>query len=210
MQKISCPACGGEIQFTSKLAVSLTCRYCDSLIVRDSDDIRAMGKVAALLDDTSPLQLFTTGKAREGRFRIIGRCQWQWSEGFWNEWFIELEGSPKGAWLAEAQGQYVLCKEDPRIKSPPPISAYKIDEDVTIGAYEFSVDDIKRAKLASFEGELPFSPKVGDTKTIVDLSYDEIYGCVEFSADGPMFTIGSVYEFDELSFRDLKPRGSWT
>lgn len=208
MQAINCPACGAEIQFFSKLTVSLTCKYCSSLIVRDSQDIRNMGKVSALLDDLTPLQLYSAGRCKDGAFQIIGRCRWAWSDGFWNEWFISL-GNGKPAWLAEAQGQYVVCVEDAAVKQLPALPSLSVDDSVTIGRHEFNVDDIKTAKLAAFEGELPFRPQIGDKKSTVDLSDGDTYACMEYSADGTFFTRGTVYEFEELHFTNLRRLEGW-
>lgn len=208
MQAVNCPACGAEIQFFSKLTVSLTCRYCSSLIVRDSQDIRNIGKVSALLDDVTPLQLFSGGTCREGKFQVIGRCRWAWDGGFWNEWFIHL-GNGRPAWLAEAQGQYVVCVEDPSVKQLPALQSLSVDDTLQIGRNEFNVDDIKSATLAAFEGELPFRPQIGERKSTVDLSDGEAYACIEYAADGTIFTRGKVYEFEELGFTNLRRLEGW-
>ena len=208
MHTINCPACGAQLTIKSKLTVSLTCSFCSSLIVLDSNDLRNAGKVSALLEDTSPLQIASTGQAHQGAFQIIGRCQWAFDGGFWNEWFISLPGGKTG-WLAEAQGQYVVCVEDKTTKSFPPLKDFRVDQTYKIGKDEFSVDDIKKAKLAAFEGELPFSPKIGDTKTIVDLSREDAYACIEFSNDGVSCTRGNVFEFDELKFANLRRKHDW-
>ena len=171
--------------------------------MRDSDDIRNAGKIGALLADTSQLQLYSTGQSQLGRFQTIGRCQWSFNGGFWNEWFINF-ASGKTGWLAEAQGQYVVCVEDKAVTSFPPLKSFRVGQDFKIGKDEFTIDDIKTAKLAAFEGELPFSPKKGDSKTIVDLSREDAYACIEFAADGVSCTRGTVFEFDELRFANLR------
>ncbi len=203
MLSTNCPACGAQLQFKSKLTVSLSCGYCSALIVRDSNDIRNAGKIGALLEDTSPLQLYSTGQSQLGQFQTIGRCQWSFDDGFWNEWFINFS-TGKSGWLAEAQGQYVVCVEDSSTKLLPSLKNLRVGQNLKIGKDDFSIDDIKKATLAAFEGELPFSPRKGDSKTIVDLSREDSYACIEFSADGVSCSRGSVFEFDELNFKNLR------
>ncbi len=81
----NCPSCGGAITFTSSITVSVVCPYCRSLVVRRDLDVEALGKVAQLPPDLTPLQLGSTGMLDGVGFRLIGRVRWQWDGGSWTE-----------------------------------------------------------------------------------------------------------------------------
>jgi uncharacterized protein (DUF983 family) len=53
----SCPSCGAPVVFKSASSVFAVCEYCQSTLVRHDQNLEDIGKMAALVEDRSPLQL---------------------------------------------------------------------------------------------------------------------------------------------------------
>jgi len=133
MKKYSCPSCGAEMVFHSGLSVYAVCPYCRSTVVRHDVDLEAIGTMATLPDDMSPLQIGTDGFYQGTRFSLVGRMKIGWKDGSWNEWFMLADDGRKG-WLAEAQGFYAV--------------SFEID-----GALDADVEQRIRHRVAAFQAD---------------------------------------------------------
>ena len=103
----SCPSCGAPVVFKSAASIFAVCDYCQSTLVRHDQALEDIGKMAALVEDRSPLQLGAEGSYRGVHFALIGRIQLKYSQGYWNEWHLLFDDMRTG-WLSEAGGEYVL------------------------------------------------------------------------------------------------------
>jgi hypothetical protein len=80
MQTVNCPGCGAEVRFRSSAAVMAVCEYCHSTLLREADQVRDIGKMSAVLEDYSPLQIGTSGiwpndgKGRASRWLAVSSC----------------------------------------------------------------------------------------------------------------------------------------
>ena len=73
-----------------------------------------MGKVADLIPTGSRIALGSHGVIGQLAFDVIGRLQYQWEQGVWDEWYVAFADG-RWAWLAEAQGRfYVTRRLSPR------------------------------------------------------------------------------------------------
>lgn len=62
MFRATCPNCGAPIAFRSAELPVKVCDYCHSSVLRTDAGLQAIGKVAEVPDDVSPLQLGVRGK----------------------------------------------------------------------------------------------------------------------------------------------------
>jgi len=213
MQTYNCPSCGAEIKFQSPISVTCICPYCRSLIVRKDKDVEAMGKMAELPDDISPIQIGTQGIYNGTHFGVIGRLKIGWEDGCWNEWFIYTDSGKKG-WLEEAQGSFAISFEEPLPEDTQrDLRSTELGRYVELSGRQFRIADIKKAKCISAEGELPLIAPKGEKSTVVDLiSRDGGFASVEFD-DGnnsAHFYMGVYVEFDQLHFSQLRDLPGWT
>ena len=81
MQIVSCPSCGAEVSFRSHASVMAVCEYCNTRVLKDADAVKDMGKMSAVLEDYSPLQLNTSGVLGGRQFTVVGRIQLRYSAG---------------------------------------------------------------------------------------------------------------------------------
>lgn len=71
----ACPSCGAPVTFRSVVSVTTVCDYCQSTLVRSGEEIENIGKMAAFLEDRSPLQRGSEGRWNGRHFGLIGRLQ---------------------------------------------------------------------------------------------------------------------------------------
>jgi hypothetical protein len=90
MQYSQCPSCGAPVQLYSAHTALVVCEYCQSALVNQGDALKDVGKMAALIDDATPLQLGATGSDGDQSFTVVGRIQYQYADGLWNEWCLLL------------------------------------------------------------------------------------------------------------------------
>jgi len=205
-KKANCPSCGAEVVFKSSVSVFTVCAYCKSMIVRHDMDLEALGTMAEVPDDVSPLKIGTRGRDSSGRFEIIGRLKMSWSEGYWNEWFLLFEDGRHG-WLAEAMGFLMLSFEVTKAVKVPEADDIKIGKayDVAPGR-TFFADDIKETTCIASEGELPFQGMSGRTTTSIDLSNSagEFANIEHSKQDGVSVFIGKYVQFEALDLSNLR------
>ncbi len=217
MQKLSfnCPSCGAQIVFQSNLSVYAVCQYCSSTVVRHDVDVESIGKMAALPEDMSPIQIGTEGYYRHVRFSVVGRMKIGWEDGSWNEWFVIGDDGRRG-WLAEAQGFYAVCFEmddtqhsgketSSKSQSIPRLGSY-----LTLNNQKLKVVDIKKAVCIGSAGELPFiAPKGRKTTSIDLLGADGKFASIEIENDKWRTYTGHYVEWNELRCQNLRPLEGW-
>lgn len=209
MPESPCPGCGAPVRFRSSVSLLCVCPRCLSQVVRRDLDLQALGKVAALQPDGSPLQLFATG-AYDGRpFTVLGRLQLGFPEGFWNEWFLDFSDGRSG-WLGEAQGLYAVSFRVEDAGRLPAFAELALGRRLRVGGEELVVKDIRRAEYLSAQGELPFRPPLGEKVPVADLAgAGTRFGTLDYSEPAPILFMGHYREFDQLGFAGLKEIEGW-
>ncbi|MCB1178307.1 MAG: DUF4178 domain-containing protein [Leptospiraceae bacterium] len=208
--KTSCPSCGAELNFKSKITAMLVCEYCTSVVVRHDMNLEDLGKVGEIQEDMSPLQVGTSGFYGDKKFEIIGRQKAAYSDGFWNEWYILFSNFTDG-WLAEAQGFYMVSEEAPKKGNIPSKESIRVGAGIVIDNKNFVVDDIKNITYIGCEGELPQQNLIGSTAVSVDLSDDINNFCnIVYSDNGNVYVyLGKYIEFEDFQFKSLRELDGW-
>jgi hypothetical protein len=206
MPELACPSCGAPVPLRSAAMPYAVCAYCQSVIAREGDGLRDMGKSAVLPFDVSPIQLGTTGTADGQPFEVVGRVRWGWSDGSWNEWLLACrDGSYR--WLGEAMGQFMLLTEREDAYADPLLAAFERGEPValgarlTVGGVTYAAADIKQATCLGGEGDLPFATPAGMVMANVDFR-SETGGSISIQRDPQGM---SVYEGRYVELADLRP-----
>ena len=169
----NCPSCGAEIRFQSAAMPVKICGYCGSAVVRNGQDLTAVGKVASLPDDVSPLQIGARGVDGTLRFAVAGRIRWRWSAGMWTEWMALREDGSE-VWLGEAMGRFMLMSELPAgtvAAGLGPQPTY--GQQVGLAGVNYTITDIKTAVCAGAQGELSYAPPTESKLLNIDLSADD-------------------------------------
>lgn len=199
----SCPSCGAPVSFKSAASIFAVCEFCQSTLVRHDQELQDIGKMAALVEDRSPLQLGAEGRWNGVHFAIIGRIQLRYSQGLWNEWHIMFDDMRTG-WLSEAGGEYLLTF----LKfAPEPLPAFQdiqVGGNLTLLGREWQVTNIEDAECIAGQGELPFKVGAGYKAPVVDLRADENFATLDYSESLPLLFTGVPIMFEALAMTNLR------
>ncbi len=206
---LNCPSCGAEVEFKSRSSIFGVCSFCSSTLVRHDLDLENLGKMATLPPDLSPLQIGTSGIYEGSKFEIVGRQKISYSQGTWNEWYLFFDDG-RDAWLADAQGFYMLSFQLRDEISIPPLSQMQAGATVSLAGKTFKVDDVREVKCTGSQGELPVKSVIGRVSTSVDLSGPQKqFAGLDYSTEGDRVFMGSYREFEELKFMNLRELDGW-
>lgn len=206
--RAACPNCGAPVEFRSAASAFAVCGFCKSTVVREGDALRKIGQSAELFDDHSPLQLGASGKYQGAAFTLVGRLQYRYAEGTWNEWhalFDAGHGTHKSGWLSEDNGRYVFAFDAALEGGAPTASSLTAGAQVWVGGQSWSVASVLAAKLIAAQGELPCKPNLEHGFTVTDLrsTRDEVATLDDSDAGSPRWSIGRSVAISELAMTGL-------
>jgi predicted RNA-binding Zn-ribbon protein involved in translation (DUF1610 family) len=206
--RAACPNCGAPVEFRSAASAFAVCSFCRSTLVREGDALRRIGESAELFDDHSPLQLGTSGRYQGTPFTLVGRLQYGYDEGTWNEWHALFDGAAEGArsgWLSEDNGRYVLAFDAPLDGVAPAPAALVPGTQVTLVGTAWSVASVVTAKPIAAQGELPIRPVLDRGFVVVDLRdpRGEVATLDYADPAAPHWSIGRSVALSELALTGL-------
>ncbi len=202
----SCPSCGAPVVFKSAGSVFAVCEYCQSTLVRHDQALEDIGKMAALVEDRSPLQIGAEGRYKGVHFALIGRIQIRYSQGIWNEWHIMFDDM-RTAWLSEAAGEYVLTFIKHVSEELPAFDSLKAGQRFVMAGAPWTVFNIEQAECIAGQGELPFKVGAGYPVNAVDLRGGVGGGgfaTLDYSETPPLLFVGEPVDFKSLKMSNLR------
>ena len=180
------------------------------MVVRHDVNLEAIGKMAELPPDLSPLQFGTTGEFDGLAFTLIGRVRVAYDEGSWNEW-CALFGDGRYGWVAEAQGFFQVSFETQPPSALSNTNTLAAGQLVEVEGQSYRVMDRKETVCLGSEGELPFAAAPGRKATSIDLAGAEgRFAGVEYADGAVRFFLGAYAQFDDLKFDKLRPVPGWS
>jgi len=209
VREVACPSCGASVRFASAQSVLAVCGYCRATLIRHDVNVENVGTMAALVEDSTPLQLGAEGVWRGTHFAVVGRLQVRWERGGWNEWYCLFDDGRPG-WLGEASGEYSVSFETTVPEPLPAWESLRPGVTVTLGGVGYEVTDARRAKVVGGEGELPFRVGAGWPTAAADLrNATARFATVDYSDEAPKLYLGEVVEFPALALRGLRELEGW-
>lgn len=180
------------------------------MVVRRDVNVEAIGKMAELPPDLSPLQIGARGRIDGNEFTLIGRVRLAYDGGSWNEW-CALFADDHWGWVAEAQGFFMVSVEIAVPPDFPPTEELRLNQVCRINKETFRVTDRKETVCLGSEGELTFAAPAGRQALSVDLTGAKAqFACAEFSESGTRLFTGRYARFDDLEFTNLRPVPGWS
>ena len=173
------------------------CGYCQSTLVRHDVNIEDIGKMAALVEDASPIRHGMAGRYKGRAFSVIGRIQQQYEAGYWNEWYLLFDDQREG-WLSEGSGQFYLTFAADNPEIIPPFSQIKVGMNLKLGGQFLTVTNLENARCVAGEGELPFQVGPGFEAPAVDLRNDKTFASIDYSDEPPRLYLGEAVELPSL------------
>lgn len=211
MQELNCPACGAPLKYQTAVALFYACEYCRTQSMRtDKGFLEALGRVAELLEDASPIQIGTEGRADGEHFTCVGRIQLRYEAGLWNEWHLMFDDGKSG-WLSEAQGFYCVTRQ---VHVENDFSwdklALRIGTRVALDGVDYTITNAEKARCVSGEGSLPFRVRDGFDVNSVDLRTPNAgFATLDFSEQPALVYLGKSYSFGDLQFSNLVEFENW-
>ena len=199
----SCPSCGAPVVFKSASSILAVCDYCQSTLVRHDQALEDIGKMAALVEDRSPLQLGAEGSFKGVHFALIGRIQIKYGQGTWNEWHLLFDDMRTG-WLSEAGGEYVLTFAQYVPDRLPEFAELKVGQRFVLASQTWTVSNIDQAECVAGQGELPFKVGAGYPVAAVDLRNGANFATLDYSETPPLFFVGEAVDFKSLKMSNLR------
>ena len=194
----NCPSCGAEIVFAHAASVMVVCAHCGTASVRRGVSLEKLGRVSEIAPIDSPLALGASGRWRGRRWTAIGQVQLDHGKGPWNEWCLHFEDGDT-AWLAEAQGEYLVTFRRSGLGSPLE-QALEPGTKMTLGDETFVVAEAGSARITAVRGELPEELKEGERYQYFDLrGHGGRFATVAVQWDGSW----EAYVGDTASLDDL-------
>ena len=204
--RAACPQCGAPVEFASAASASAVCSYCRSTLLREGEALRRIGQVGELFDDHSPLQLGARGTRQGIAFTLVGRLQYGYEGGTWNEWHALFDNA-RSAWLSEDNGAYVLAFDAPCPSDAPALDArLAAGQRVVTDGRAWSVASVVRAHLLAAEGELPAAPRLQGEFTVADLRNEagEVATLDNSRPAAPQWSVGRSVQLAELRMQGLR------
>lgn len=198
----SCPGCGAPVPFKTGSALVTVCQFCHSVVARGDRRLEDLGKVAAVIETGSPLQLGLKGRYHGKAFELVGRAQFSHEAGgTWDEWYAAFRNGRWG-WLAEAQGRFYLTFEHklkPGAKFPP-LEQLGVGERIEIpGVGEYTVVEIGTGQGIGAAGEIPWRLVPGEPHQFVDLYGDEgKFATLDYGSTPPAIYVGEEVTLAEI------------
>ena len=213
--RAACPNCGAPVEFRSAAAPFAVCSFCRSTVVRAGDQLRKIGESAEVFDDHTPLQLGSAGKYQGANFTIVGRLQYRYADGTWNEWHALFESGPelqKSGWLSDDNGRYVVAFDAPLRTAVPPPEALQPGAPLTVNDESWSVASVVAAKLIAAQGELPRRPNLEKGFVVADLrSQRGEVGTLDYTEPArPVWSVGRSVSLSDLAMTGLSEVGEKT
>lgn len=199
----SCPSCGAPLRFRGATSIVAVCAFCKSTLVRDGARLEDIGKQAELLEDLSPLRIGASGRHKGAPFQVVGRIQYRYGAGVWNEWHVVFDDG-KSAWLSDASREYTIAYLAPPT-AVPPFAELKPGAALSFAGEPFTVTNIESAEVVAGEGELPFRFQAGWKANVADLrGAGARFATIDYSEDIPHVYLGERLPFDTFGFGGLR------
>ncbi len=212
----ACPGCGAQITLRAADSMLAVCEYCSTMCVRQGDRLSKAGVMGALFDDHSPLTLGAIGRFDGKSFQLVGRLQYRYPDGVWNEWRALFDDG-EAAWLSEDNGSYSFSMSRGTVAAPS-FDAIEPGQQQRFEGTDYRVTYKERATVIAGAGELPFVVGSGYLAPVCDLrgpngeiatlDYSDLTGTEAFpDADSmsakPLLYLGRAVMLAELELQGL-------
>jgi len=203
-----CPNCGATIQFSLGASLACICASCRSTVLRTDRGLEDCGRVAALADTPSAISVGDRATLAGRAFEVIGRIQYDYGLGPWNEYYVAFENGGQWGWLAYSEGRWYVKQLVPNLTAPPR-EQLTVDSDQSLPVGIFCVTESRSARIVSAEGELPSAVTTGLVYYYADAyGLDGKFATFDYGNGTETSSIfaGRIIADAELSITALGPR----
>lgn len=146
-----CPGCGGPLPTPKFDHGVLACPACGACSVRLGGAISVVGGEAPLASPNSPIKLHRRGTVAGRPAEVVGRTQFDYGDGFFDEWTVRFEDDGTVAWLQDDEGEFVLMATRRHGHLDPP--AFRVGGQVGVLGATLFVQELGEARIRAVRGE---------------------------------------------------------
>ncbi len=194
--ELNCPTCGAPAQVENRFTKMVKCEYCDSQLLLEGEQFDFKGK-AKLAETPSIFSIGQKGIIRGADYRVLGHIRYNWGNGYWDEWFVNLNAE-EPAWICDDGGELSMYRRIALEEPAPDYESLSAGDAVEVDDYRFTVGEKGEAEIEGFEGELPFTAKSGDAMKYVDGSGDGLLYSIEYEPEEILFFEGRAVRSEEV------------
>jgi hypothetical protein len=178
-----------------------TCGYCGTSLLWDEGGLHDLGKRSLLAEGFTRLWTGATGKLRGRDFVVQGRARYDYGQGFWDEWFLEMSDGSE-AWLTEDNHELALQE---RIEAQVPSrDELATGKRIDVAGVKYAIRESGTARCLGIEGRLPKLVLPDEVYEYVDadsLDGKSVLG-IEYDESPPSVYVGPWIAHDELVLDD--------
>ena len=198
VRSTKCLCCGANVEIYNHASIQISCRYCQSRLIRQDMNWQDLGSSGFFAEDLSPFHLGMQINYKKKSFIIIGRVQQKFAEGMWNEWLCQ-GASQELFWLSEGAGQFYITKPSTLGIKLPAFEEIQLERQFDLGGIRYSVTNIEQAICNATEGEIPFSIKPQQKGFLVDLMGEEnTFASIDYMDEQPVLYVGHIADLGDF------------
>ncbi len=209
MTQGNCPSCGAPVEFTAGSALVVVCEHCQTVVAKKGRHLEAHGKIGAIVDTDTPLQLGAEGRYAKVGYRVVGHLQKDHGKGPWDEWYVEFDDGRTG-WLSEAEGFFYLlfaAGQEPGLA----LDDFKPGHRFTLLGHRFVVEERGHGRVVSAAGQLPNDvDPTADSRYVDATGQKGVFATLDFGTgtEDPEVYVGQKLKLEELGIPpdQLRPR----
>lgn len=166
---LQCPACGAPLEVRNPGLVMAVCAHCGNTVWWDEEAVRSVGRRSVLPEGFTRLYRGAAGALQGRRFEVLGRVRYGFGGGFWDEWYVQLQGSTVGRWLTE--DDHELSLQVPLLGvSLPALGGLRAGARLELDGGTWAVEETGEAVCLGAEGALPEVFEEGERFAYLDAS----------------------------------------
>lgn len=176
---MNCASCGAPVGITNRFSKVVVCNYCGTHLKVSGNGLDIAGKYPKLAEFPSIFKVGSRGTILGKPFSALGRMRYKYQGGYYDEWFIELDGEK--SWLTEDEGTFTLYTDLYEAVDIPDINGIKAGQNIMVGDKKVMVKEKGHAVVDGGEGELYFYTEPGSEVIYLDAVSDGKKVSVEYT-----------------------------
>jgi hypothetical protein len=179
----------------------MVCNFCGaSLFVRDTG-VDLAGKTAKLADFPSRLSVGAHGKLKGQGFQVLGRVRYQNDDGYYDEWFLQLDNQRVG-WVDEDEGDLTFTFKT-RLTSPvPPFEQIRVGSFVPLGGDRLFISEKGTATVVGAEGQVAMSSRPGQVVRYINGNAANKAIRLVIDDNGIVLYTGEPLQFNDIQIQE--------
>lgn len=166
MSSMNCASCGAPVEIKNRFSKVFVCDYCGTHLRVKDGGFDIAGKFPKLADFPSVFRVGSKGTILGKPFTALGRMRYKYQGGFFDEWFIDLDGEK--AWFTEDEGTFTLYTDIYESVDIPDINSIRPGQNIMVGDKKVMVKEKGKAVVDGGEGELFFYVEPGSEVIYLD------------------------------------------